>query len=1735
MAFNAQLNVKIPNDFTQGLNAFMANVQKFQARAQQFAQQTGPQQTQQHVQVQLSQFLIKLRRVAKFFERMSKILARIVERVASWLGTLGSTFLRYLATAIPAFLGSLGMMVPAIGWVFTAASWTISAGIFIGTTIFSGIRLGLKFAKWLWDKMVDLGDAVLQDWMQAAGTGATIGGVRALRTVFADMPLTAEALAGAARARFDATSKARRALILLKVKVTKDTADIVMEAIMAAREFMLTRPKGGELLAAKEAGLLEIFDPEMLIALTKMETKEIMEKRELFFRQKSILGITEAAVKWWKDFTIWVQEAGVNIVNAIAERLADPKTGFLDAVEKLSKAVVKFIEEVLKSPLGQKTIDTIIFYLEAFTKWLSSDKPYKLMEDMKTWLKKLMEKFEDINKEARELLDQLGIDYKPKEKGAPVPEVTPSGGIRWHRHPGSNRPGDRGQTTRFPSRRGAGPESAGPLPSTYPQGPPGTRYDPISATSIGGGVGGSSASMGAGRHQGVDLMAPRGSPVYATMDGEIVRFGTDNFGQPTVTIRNADGTYSRFLHMGKRFGKVGDKVRGGQQIGTSGVANGVPHLHYELWRGPPGSRGSQLLDPMKTHGWDRRRALPRGAEPARTNQRSGTQAPTPPPAPTPTPAPTPPTRAAPTPAPTPTPTPAPQRPAPAPTTPAPPTRQVPVPRARTAPAPAPSNAPHPSQPAPIPHPRPAPSNAPHPTQPIPTPRPSNAPVNTRPAAPTPTPRPAVPAPAVAPAPAPPAPSPARGPITNSVLAEQRREVMKEFNDPQVRAMMAYVVAHETEGRYDRTNVVESLVNRVVTDRALGKNASVRKYLTNGFYAPINDYKAAHKGALPTASGLVGDYAYKDVDAAVQDVGGGRNELGGRTDQGSATKSGKIMVKPAGRIRVRDPATGRLMEYYGYQNPAQRAMADKLQQQARSGRAVPATPQIPGPTKWREDRPTVSPLQPTRQPLVRPSNQPLPSLRDPTTRGPTESLTRRLRLDPFGDKTFKDPKGLDRDLPDSLVNVPSRPSQGASSSDLDFLASRGAHDTVTDPSRGVRLQNVPPGSKLQGVPSTDPEFAARLRTAIEAYEKETGKKARVGEMTRDIPTQSIYWERYHHDRSRVAPPGRSRHQQGDAVDTPDTDFLRWLNRGNNRKYGLRSGFLPNDPVHIQKDRTSKLKLYDPNKQAPAKPDPDEPQAKPEDPDLKPGDASKFLLKEFKKNEVIEDLKNDRQLTDPDETGRLHLAQADLGTKSDATPVLYNTRTGEKLPDPDPRELQKALEKVEPDSDLEWQIRKERALRDAGPGIPEWKDAHPPRDYGPGTGLPAPGEIQDELNDVGKVKKPETDVVPYYRDPRDIKPDWKFDPRTGRSLEQPIGYTRGSEDPSGDIKPGSAGNFLVQQQKALEQQRAAGDRSLEGMTQVAKYESKPIETAKGYDPEEKHIKDVKEGETFTGRLTPYAPGEGGPVEGGIETSHRLPHIPTRGEVNAVRSSKGEPPISQKDYEKTYQRAYTLDDVRHGNSEYVTIASHPDNYEQKFTINEITYRSPEDGKTYTLRNVKAIVHDKGSAFYKPHARPDKFDVAVSDFRGKSKEDLKKMNQEPWGQEDPREFKKGWNKDPTTVDGQEIKRASKGGIGSDTAAQAKADRDAGNTPDVRHPEARERVPDTRPYTRTKGYTPSERRHSPIDKADIERSRRRLENRSDGDVTEGKNPDSSSEQDASPSAPPMGNGGGGGNLPLEL
>lgn len=104
--------------------------------------------------------------------------------------------------------------------------------------------------------------------------------------------------------------------------------------------------------------------------------------------------------------------------------------------------------------------------------------------------------------------------------------------------------------------------------------------------------------------------------------------------------------------------------------------------------------------------------------------------------------------------------------------------------------------------------------------------------------------------------------------------------------------------------------------------------------------------------------------------------------------------------------------------------------------------------------------------------------------------------------------------------------------------------------------------------------------------------------------------------------------------------------------------------------------------------------------------------------------------------------------------------------------------------------------------------------------------------------------------------------------------------------------------------------------------------------------------------TGNVTAYSPqksGEG--IEGGYESARPGPDG-----ANQVR---------------------TLDDYFKGDSEYITISGDPSLNGKEYIIPNIQYKTPA-GQTYNLTNVRAVVHDTGSAFKgQPEGR---FDIPVA-----------------------------------------------------------------------------------------------------------------------------------------------------------
>jgi murein DD-endopeptidase MepM/ murein hydrolase activator NlpD len=85
-------------------------------------------------------------------------------------------------------------------------------------------------------------------------------------------------------------------------------------------------------------------------------------------------------------------------------------------------------------------------------------------------------------------------------------------------------------------------------------------------------------------HNGVDYVAPVGTPIMAAGDGKVVESAYNSLNGHYVFIQHANNIVTKYLHLSKRLVKKGEKVRQGEAIGKLGSTGRVTgaHLHYEF-------------------------------------------------------------------------------------------------------------------------------------------------------------------------------------------------------------------------------------------------------------------------------------------------------------------------------------------------------------------------------------------------------------------------------------------------------------------------------------------------------------------------------------------------------------------------------------------------------------------------------------------------------------------------------------------------------------------------------------------------------------------------------------------------------------------------------------------------------------------------------------------------------------------------------------------------------------------------------------------------------------------------------------------------------------------------------------------------------------------------------------------------------------------------------------------------
>lgn len=95
-----------------------------------------------------------------------------------------------------------------------------------------------------------------------------------------------------------------------------------------------------------------------------------------------------------------------------------------------------------------------------------------------------------------------------------------------------------------------------------------------------------SPRSGGRRHQGIDIRAPKNTPVLAAGAGYVSYSGTQRGYGKLVAINHGAGIESLYAHLDRRKVREGERVRQGEvigQVGKTGNATGY-HLHYEVRR-----------------------------------------------------------------------------------------------------------------------------------------------------------------------------------------------------------------------------------------------------------------------------------------------------------------------------------------------------------------------------------------------------------------------------------------------------------------------------------------------------------------------------------------------------------------------------------------------------------------------------------------------------------------------------------------------------------------------------------------------------------------------------------------------------------------------------------------------------------------------------------------------------------------------------------------------------------------------------------------------------------------------------------------------------------------------------------------------------------------------------------------------------------------------------------------------
>jgi murein DD-endopeptidase MepM/ murein hydrolase activator NlpD len=170
------------------------------------------------------------------------------------------------------------------------------------------------------------------------------------------------------------------------------------------------------------------------------------------------------------------------------------------------------------------------------------------------------------------------LDAIARRAGVPPEDILEANG---HQLPSQIRPG----MSLFVLEPAPAPAPEGPVPAAMVNEIPHLRW-PLTTVAVT--VGSPFGARWGRPHEGIDLPAPIGTPVFAAADGQVVYAGHGVRGYGNmIVIKHAGDLLTVYAHNSALLVSQGQPVRAGDRIarvGQSGHATG-PHLHFEVRRG----------------------------------------------------------------------------------------------------------------------------------------------------------------------------------------------------------------------------------------------------------------------------------------------------------------------------------------------------------------------------------------------------------------------------------------------------------------------------------------------------------------------------------------------------------------------------------------------------------------------------------------------------------------------------------------------------------------------------------------------------------------------------------------------------------------------------------------------------------------------------------------------------------------------------------------------------------------------------------------------------------------------------------------------------------------------------------------------------------------------------------------------------------------------------------------------